>query len=44
MTPDAVTKFLLRRYRRKLLKKLDGPFDQGVSLQLDAVDALLSGL
>lgn len=31
----------LRRYRRRLLAALDGPFDPQVSHCLDAVDALL---
>lgn len=36
-----IERFFLRRYRRRLLKACDGPFDAKISRQLEAVDALL---
>jgi len=41
MTPTILERFFLRRYRRRLLKSLDAPFDPEASHRLDAVDALL---
>ncbi len=41
MTPTTFERFFLRRYRFRLLKALDGPFNPDVSHHLEAVDLLL---
>lgn len=41
MTPTTLERFFLRRYRRRLLKAVDGPFNSEASHRLEGVDILL---